>query len=82
MAEMKRIVVVTNGKRKTAIARATITSGKERIRINKVPLEIHSPEVAKAKILEPLRLAEEAWQNLDINVNVRGRGFLGQSDAA
>jgi len=82
MVKTTRNVVVTSGKRKTAIARATIKPGKGRIRINKVPLEIHTPEVAKAKILEPLLLAEGAWQNLDINVTVRGGGFMGQAGAA
>jgi small subunit ribosomal protein S9 len=82
MAKTKRDVIVTSGKRKTAIARATIKPGTGRIRINKIPLEIHMPEVAKAKILEALLLAEGAWQNLDINVNVRGWGFMGQAGAA
>jgi len=81
MTKTKRDVIVASGKRKTAIARATIKPGKGRIRINKVPLEIHTPEVAKAKILEPLLLAEGAWENLDITVNVRGGGFMGQAGA-
>jgi ribosomal protein S9 len=37
MVKTTRNVVVTSGKRKTAIARATIKPGKGRIRINKVP---------------------------------------------
>lgn len=82
MAKTKRDVIVTSGKRKTAIARATIKPGKGRIRINKVPLEILTPEVAKDKILEVLLLVEGAWRNLDTNVNVRGGGFMGQADAA
>ncbi len=57
MVKRKRDVIVTSGKRKTAIARAVLKPGKGRIRINKIPLEIHTPEVAKYKIMEPLLLA-------------------------
>ncbi|WP_290901427.1 30S ribosomal protein S9, partial [Ferroglobus sp.] len=47
-------VIVTSGKRKTAIARATIKPGKGRVRINKIPVEIYQPEMARMKIMEPL----------------------------
>jgi small subunit ribosomal protein S9 len=82
MVKRKRTVIVTSGKRKTAVASATLKLGKGRIRINKVPIEIFTPESAKYKIMEPLLLAGEVCQNLDINVNVRGGGFMGQADAA
>ena len=82
MVKRKRDIIVTSGKRKTAIARAVLKPGKGRIRINKVPLEIHTPEVAKYKIMEPLLLAEPSWRKVDIAVNVRGGGFMGQASAA
>ncbi|HJN32031.1 MAG TPA: 30S ribosomal protein S9, partial [Candidatus Poseidoniia archaeon] len=50
-------VIHTSGKRKTAIARATVRSGKGRIRINKKPVEFYQPELARLKIQEPLELA-------------------------
>jgi len=76
-------VLVVSGKRKTAIARAIIRPGKGRIRINNVPLEIYEPEVARLKMLEPLMEAgEKVWKNLDIDVKVRGGGFIGQAEAA
>ncbi|MEM1586816.1 MAG: 30S ribosomal protein S9 [Candidatus Bathyarchaeia archaeon] len=76
-------VLVVSGKRKTAIARAIIRSGRGRIRINNIPLEIYEPEVARLKILEPLMEAgEEVWKNLDIDVKVSGGGFMGQAEAA
>ena len=37
-------VVHTSGKRKTAIARGTVREGTGKVRINKVPLELYSPE--------------------------------------
>ena len=74
--------MVLSGKRKTAIARATIRFGKGRVRINNVPLEIYEPKLARDKILEPLLLTDEkVWSQLDINVSVAGGGFMGQAEA-
>ncbi len=75
------MIVNASGKRKKAIARATIKKGSGRIRINKKPLEILEPELARLKILEPLTLAGEFVAGLDIDVNVRGGGIMGQADA-
>ncbi len=36
----------TSGKRKSAIARATVKSGVGKVRINKKPLELVDPELA------------------------------------
>lgn len=74
-------VVNTSGKRKAAIARATVRTGKGRVRINKVPVELVSPEIAKLKIMEPLILAREMTDTVDIDVDVAGGGFMGQADA-
>lgn len=75
--------MVLSGKRKTAIARATVRIGKGRVRINNVPLEIYEPQIARDKILEPLLLTEDkVWNQLDINVTVAGGGFMGQAEAA
>ena len=76
-------IVLTSGKRKTAIARATTKAGKGRIRINSIPLEIFPSELGRMKIQEPLVLAgEEIVKEVDIVVNVSGGGVIGQSDAA
>jgi small subunit ribosomal protein S9 len=76
-------VMVLSGKRKSAIARATVRIGKGRIRVNNVPLEIFEPKIARDKILEPLLLTEDkVWSQLDINVSVAGGGFMGQAEAA
>ncbi len=81
MPTAKRVVIHESGKRKTAIARATIKAGKGRVRINKVPVEILNPEVARVKILEPLYLSEDLWKGLDIEVNASGGGYMGQAEA-
>ncbi|HDD67629.1 MAG TPA: 30S ribosomal protein S9 [Candidatus Thorarchaeota archaeon] len=74
-------VVVSTGKRKTSLAKATIKDGKGRIRINGKPLEILQPEVARLRIMEPLLLFGDGWKKYDIRVRVRGGGFMSQADA-
>ena len=77
-----RRVLLSSGKRKTAIARATIRAGKGRIRINNVPIELFEPRIARDRILETLlHSEEETWKQLDINVKVSGGGFMGQAEA-
>lgn len=76
-------VLLTSGKRKTAVARATVRTGKGRVRINNIPVEIFEPPIARDKILEPLRLAgDNVWKQLDIDIKMSGGGFMGQADAA
>ena len=74
-------VVVTTGKRKTSLAKATVKDGTGRIRINGVPLEVHQPELARMRIIEPLILFGENWKRYDIRVRVQGGGFMSQADA-
>jgi len=74
-------VAQASGKRKTAIARATVMRGKGRVRINSVPVDILTPYLARLKIMEPIRLAGKRIDTLDIDVNVNGGGIIGQADA-
>ena len=71
-----------SGKRKKAIARATISQGKGQIRINKILLNNYTPEVARDKIMEPLILAGDQAKKIKIDVNVKGGGWQGQAEAA
>ena len=75
-------VIHTSGKRKSAIARGKIREGKGRVRINRSPVELYSPELARLKIEEPLKLAGELADNVDIDVRVVGGGIMGQAEAA
>jgi small subunit ribosomal protein S9 len=81
MSEKRRILLAT-GKRKTAIARAVIRPGRGRVTINKYSIDAYAPEVAKAKILEPLILAGDRWKGVDISVRVQGGGVMSQAEAA
>jgi small subunit ribosomal protein S9 len=74
-------VVVTTGKRKTSLAKATIKNGVGRLRINGIPLEIYQPEIARMRILESLVLFGENWKRYDIKVRVNGGGYMSQGDA-
>ena len=81
VASKKDRVVVVTGKRKTAVARARVRPGLGRITINDVPLDLWQPEYARVKIREPLLLANELSQKVDIKVNVRSGGVSSQADA-
>src|SRR3989442_8816391 len=71
--------IVASGKRKTAVARATLTKGRGVVRINSVPVEIYPFELGRLKILEPLKLAGKKVDTIDIDVNVQGGGVMGQA---
>ena len=74
-------VVVASGKRKSAVARATVRKGRGAVRINSVPLELHEPRLARMKIMEALTLAGDRSSKVDIEVNVQGGGIMGQASA-
>jgi small subunit ribosomal protein S9 len=76
-------VLVVSGKRRTAMARAVVRPGMGRVRINRIPIEIFEPEFAREKIKEPLLQAgEDVWKELDMDVSVKGGGYMGQAEAA
>lgn len=78
---MPKKVINTSGKRKTAVARATVQKGKGMIRVNKIPLELHEPEIARWKIFEPVTLASDVINKVNIKVSVNGGGFMSQANA-
>jgi small subunit ribosomal protein S9 len=76
------MVTNTSGKKKTAVARATVRDGEGRVRINSQPVELVEPEMARLKMLEPFRIAgDDLRDSLDIDVTVNGGGCSGQADA-
>jgi small subunit ribosomal protein S9 len=82
MMPTKKVVVVS-GKRKTAVSRAVVRQGIGKIHINRIPVEIYEPEIARVKIMEPLvQSGDDVWKQLDIDVKVSGGGFMGQAEAA
>ncbi|MDH5482753.1 MAG: 30S ribosomal protein S9 [Candidatus Bathyarchaeota archaeon] len=78
----KKILVVS-GKRKTAIARAVVKPGNGRVRVNRIPIEVFEPKIAREKIMEPLfQAGDEIWKQLDIDIKVSGGGYMGQAEAS
>lgn len=76
-------VLVVSGKRKTATARAVAKPGIGKVRINRIPIEIFQPDIAREKIMEPLiQAGDEVWKQLDIDIKVSGGGYMGQAEAA
>ncbi|MCJ7478833.1 MAG: 30S ribosomal protein S9 [Candidatus Nanohaloarchaeota archaeon QJJ-7] len=73
--------VNTIGRRKTAKARASLKEGEGTVRVNKKPLE-RFPEMEELRMKEPLRIAGELSDEVDIDVNVDGGGKMGQAEAA
>ena len=76
------MVTNTSGKKKTAVARATVRDGEGLVRINAQPVEIVEPEISRLKMLEPFRIAgDDLRDGVDIDVSVEGGGISGQADA-
>ncbi len=73
--------VNTSGKRKTAVARAVVKEGTGKVTVNKIPIALYTPELARLKIQEPLGLAGDKASKVDIAVTVQGGGVMGQATA-
>lgn len=84
MAKKAKIIHAV-GKRKRAIARATLKPGSGNIRINGLLIDMITPRFVKMRIEEPLVIAEKTIKDLrktvDIKINVRGGGVWGRADA-
>ena len=75
-------VVVASGKRKSAIARAVVRQGTGKILVNNRLLEYYEPQIARMKLEEPLILSRESASKVDITIDVKGGGVMGQAEAA
>ncbi|MFA5049689.1 MAG: 30S ribosomal protein S9 [Candidatus Micrarchaeia archaeon] len=72
---------MARGKRKKAIARASITPGRGSVRINKMSVASINNTYVREIILEPVKMAGERSTKVDIRVRVCGGGVLGQAQA-
>ena len=71
-----------SGKRKTAIARATLKQGNGLVRINSMLIDFIEPKVSRLKLREPLILAGDMANKVDIDVSVSGGGTNSQAEAS
>jgi len=74
-------VIHVSGTRKTAVARATLSSGAGVVRINKNLLTILPQNIFRAKMEEALLLAGDVAKKVDVDVNVKGGGPNSQAEA-
>ena len=74
--------IVTSGKRKRSIARASCKEGTGIVRINSVPVEEYGNPLARLFVQEPLMIAGELAQKYNISVSVKGGGWHSQAEAA
>jgi len=80
---MRESTLIVSGKRKTAIAKASIKAGSGKITINKIPYE-NLNTFQRLLIKEPVEIASKTLGNFnfDITVSVTGGGNEGQIEAA
>ena len=74
--------IITSGRRKQSIARAILSDGNGKVTVNSIHLKIYSPSLSRLKIMEPLMLAGDVAGKVNINITVRGGGYITQADAA
>ncbi len=75
-------MIITSGKRKTAIAKASIKEGTGKVTVNKKTIESF-PMLQQLEMKEPLILAEQVLGKLgfDISVRVTGGGMSSRIEA-
>jgi len=78
----KKAAEVVRGKRKEAVARASVKKGKGVVRFNHMRIESLSNRYVKELLSEPLKLAPEIAAEVDIDVIAFGGGAMGQAQAA
>ncbi len=79
---MTKKVIHTSGKRKSATARATLHPGTGKIRINNQLLAIFNPAMVRLRMQEPLILAAEYSDKVNIDVSWHGGGMMSGADAS
>ncbi len=73
--------IVTRGKRKEAVARATLRPGKGRYTVNGLPVSSISSPVLRDLFVEPLQFFDDV-DKYDVAINTSGGGASGQAQAA
>ena len=82
----KTKIASSKAKRKTAVARARIKKGIGKVAINSKPIGTYKNEFAKNEMNVPFTIGEEILgkgfeETLDVNVNVRGGGYMSRAEA-
>ena len=78
----KNKIIFETGKRRLAVARAKVVAGTGVVTINSKPLELWGTEPLRLMVKEPLLLAGDWANKVNIYVNLRSGGVVGQTEAA
>jgi small subunit ribosomal protein S9 len=81
-AKKKKKILIMLGKRKRAVARAVVREGTGRITVNEILLDNIEPRYRRLRLKEPIIIAGDLANSVDIRVTVKGGGVWGQADAA
>lgn len=73
--------IQTQGTRKQAVARVTLRGGKGKVKVNGKLISNFTNQMLGLRIQEPLILAGEIANKVNIDVRVAGGGVNGQADA-
>jgi small subunit ribosomal protein S9 len=55
--------------------------GTGKLTINKIPIDVYTPQLAKERIMEPLLLYGDNASKIDVIISVNGGGTTSQADA-
>jgi len=77
----KKQQITISARRKMSVASASIKPGKNGVRINKMHVDSISNPYVKSLILEPLKIAGDYANGVEIDVTVRGGGTMSQAQA-
>ena len=69
------------GRRKSAVARISVTEGTGKITINKKDLQVYFPSSILQYVVKQPLAALDVVEKYDIKVNLNGGGYTGQSQA-
>ncbi len=75
-------VINALGRRKAAVARVFVSEGSGKIVINKREFENYFPSMILQYVVKQPLSTLDAVEKYDININLKGGGYKGQSEAA
>jgi|TARA_B100002003_G_scaffold224550_1_gene229978 small subunit ribosomal protein S9 len=75
-------IIQAMGKRKNSIAKVTIKQGNGKVRINKILIDNYQPRLSRLKVKEPLLIAGNVIDKIQVDVNVNGGGTSSQAEAS
>ncbi|MDP7282312.1 MAG: 30S ribosomal protein S9 [Candidatus Undinarchaeales archaeon] len=79
---MSKKSITTTGKKKSAVARATVQNGAGKVTINSIPVEKWGTYYERNLLLEPMQIIGSKMDKLDIGIKTNGGGPSGQAVAS